>query len=573
MSGFIGVVQEGILEKNISLNIRTNNERSIKRVANYSDAIFLCQKHLYFDNDYIFCESDDYIVCFWGILINSRELLSAYKVSCIQELVTKVLVADDFINLNKFCGNYAGFCYWKKIKKIKIFSNHFSQRPVYYYLNKNKDIFIFSSHIESIVDVLKQSNLKVNYSELGVYYMLTFGYMLREQTIVEGIYKVLPATVITVDAEMKMTANEYYQYNNVNIHSLSEGELMENFFQKLEHACQLGFDKDVEYGRDTLITLSGGLDSRLIAFAAKNNGKDNVSVFTFGQTGCDDVCIAGKIANFLKDKLIFVSLDGGKFIRDIDAVLNRNFGGVQYISSIHSLYAAKELNYDKYGLMHNGNVADISHGDYLSLPYHTSPSPRNWANSSRLFFRIDKEIEDVASYYANDEHFSIYNRGINGILNGGGINLDFIDSYEPYMYPELVDFASKISPQYKFNERLFLLLIEKYYSEAAAFKWQRWDMRPTVKNLTARMQFFIKAKRKIRKIVGNYRSNMNPFQKWMMEDDGLRQYWDNIFKENIVLFQNNTTLLQDMKQLYINGNISEKSQVITVLKIQERLLK
>lgn len=572
MAGFIGVIdtKESI---DFDVKIRTINDKCVEKKIICSNALFFVQQHSHFTDDYVFVETESFVVCFFGVIINSKELFLRYGVLTSKEFVLKYLTSDDLSILINIKGIYAGFCFNKINNTANVFNNHFSQKSIYYYINQSRGIFIFSTHIESIVDILKLKKLNFSCSDIGAYFLLTFGYMLRDETIVDGVRKMLPGYVITLNADFTLKNKEYYVFNNTTIHVMSEEELLATYFNKLDNAFKMGFQKDRDYLYNTLALLSGGLDSRLISFSAKMNGIERMTNLTFGRTYCDDVRIAQDISNYLGNKFIFVSLERGEFLLDIDENLNTNFGGIQYTSSAHTLSAIKVFNFSEYGLLHNGNVADISHGDYISFPYHTDPNPKTWANSTRLYNRISTDVNIIAQKYNNDEHFSIYNRGINGVLNGGVMYSEFTDTYEPYMYYDLVDFASKIPPNYKFNELLFLKLINKYYKDASKFDWARWNLKPSVRNINQFMQLYVRLKRKNKIILGNYKGSMNPFDEWMAQNSSLLSFFDSIFKNNVELFDHNKELKRDIINQYKIGNFSEKAQVITLLKLQERLLK
>ena len=62
------------------------------------------------------------------------------------------------------------------------------------------------------------------------------------------------------------------------------------------------------------------------------------------------------------------------------------------------------------------------------------------------------------------------------------MSYEFFETAEPYLDFDVVDYASKIPPEYKYKEKLFLMMIEKFYPNAAKFKWEKWRMRPTLRN-------------------------------------------------------------------------------------------
>ena len=61
------------------------------------------------------------------------------------------------------------------------------------------------------------------------------------------------------------------------------------------------------------------------------------------------------------------------------------------------------------------------------------------------------------------------------------------------------------------------------------------------------------------------KKGMNPFDVWYKSNNNLKFMLDNYYKDNISRLDNNQELKKDCEYLYLNGNVSEKLQVITLL--------
>lgn len=573
MSGFIGYLSKKKID--VNLDIPTNNNRNTQSRYTFDNFTVCIQNNNHFQNDSLLIDGDEFFFCLVGVVLNTKEIIQKYCCSNLSDYVIKYVVNQGGVGIKDIKGSYSGFWYNKHSREIKIFNNHFSTKSVYYYSDADHNVFIFSTSIPAIIDTLKGMKLKMSLSVLAAYQMLNYGHMLSDFTLVENIRKLLPATVMTCDYNHRVSTVEYYEYDNTSYLTDKKEDIIYNMYSLLKQSVNLGLEKDREYDYDSLILLSGGLDTRMITFLANELNINNVTNLSFGESFCDDVRIANIIAHKLNNKFIFSSLDGGEFLKKIDENLKLNFGGIQYISSAHTYSAISSFNFDKYGLVFNGNLADISHGDYVAAPYHTYPDSSSLRFSNNYFFynKIADEVDTIIKKYRNEEHFLVYNRGINGILSGGIMYSDFTETYEVFLYPDLVDYASKMPPKYKYNESLFIECLNKYFPEAAKIKWARWDMNPKVRYNNHFYNYFIRCKKKCKIILRLYTGDMNPFDEWILSNESLSSYFDLIYEDLLDLIENNE-LKRDLMDVYSkNGaRFIQKSRVITILKINQYIL-
>ena len=79
-------------------------------------------------------------------------------------------------------------------------------------------------------------------------------------------------------------------------------EQLDVLFRKAVSRC---FEKDKAYGYNNhLASLSGGIDSRMVNFVAKELGYKKISNYTFGQSFSDEVRFAFLVGKYLKTQSI-----------------------------------------------------------------------------------------------------------------------------------------------------------------------------------------------------------------------------------------------------------------------------
>ena len=110
-----------------------------------------------------------------------------FKSNTDTEVILKAYIEWGFDCLEKFNGMFA-FGIWDNIKKqIFIARDRFGIKPIYYYWNR--DLFIFSSEIKSI---LEYPDIKVEVSNSALNQYFTFQNIFTDDTLFKNI-KLLPA--------------------------------------------------------------------------------------------------------------------------------------------------------------------------------------------------------------------------------------------------------------------------------------------------------------------------------------------------------------------------------------------
>jgi len=273
----------------------------------------------------------------------------------------------------------------------------------------------------------------------AAYCLLTFGHMLSDLTLVEGV-KRLPAGSILMYHDGELSINQYYRLTSNPPISDSEHECVHKIAREIAKAVYMEYAKDLEYGYHHLATLSGGLDSRTSITFAKKLGFNNITCFTYSQSNYLDEKIAKKIARENNINWIFFPLDyGNHLIKYMDNVINLN-GGLVFYSGICNLYPwLRKLPLEKYGLLHTGILGGEIFGEYIAY------SPRKKYQSLRYFLsgecsgkllrKISYLVDNELSKFDNPELFKFYNIGVNAQLMNVHVINQFIDTVSPYLFP------------------------------------------------------------------------------------------------------------------------------------------
>jgi asparagine synthase (glutamine-hydrolysing) len=160
------------------------------------------------------------------------------------------------------------------LRQLFICRDRVGIKPLFYYWDGQH--FAFASELKSLVN-FPQVCKKTDVDAIG--HFLSVGYIPAPQTIYENIFKMLPASVITISQKgldqypywsMAASVQEEVREN--------EGQAKSELHQLLKSAVKYQLISDVPLG----VFLSGGIDSSLVTALAVTQSQTQVSTFSVG---------------------------------------------------------------------------------------------------------------------------------------------------------------------------------------------------------------------------------------------------------------------------------------------------
>ena len=558
MPGFLGEISKNKANKNFGISDRDDLINGIIEGKNFYLERRTIKK---FEKDKVFTEDDEYIIITEGVILNSLKLVEKYKASNFKNAIINMYRKNGETFFEEFRGSFSGLFYDKKKDKWIIYTNHIGDKQIFYY--KMRDRVIFGSEINYLVSYMKNNKISYTFDEIGAYFILTYGYMLEDYTLFKEIKKLNAGKYIKIDNN-KFEVKTYHEIDNTPKHDQTEEEIIENIDRLFRNAIELEFEKDKEYNYKHVITLSGGLDSRMTSWVAHDMGyKDQLNV-TFSQTDYLDEKIAKEIARDLKHEWLFKALDNGRYLMNLNEMIKINFGNCLYSGNAHVNNFIQTFNFNRYGLYHTGQCGEIMKG-------HCSNRNENLEYGGGYSkFLIDKVDFHTLKGYKNEGVFKLKNGQFNGTLQGSLPVQNFTEVVSPYVDPDLINYLLKIPNNYQINE-LQIKWILKKYPDAAEYKWEAINGKINDKTITI-MGHTTTLKALPKKVINkifhkramNTKMHMNPMDYWYRTNDNLKNFIDSTFKENISLLENNE-LKKDCQKLFTEGNTIEKTQVLTLL--------
>ncbi len=182
------------------------------------------------------------------------------------------------------------FALWDKRKKMLMLArDRFGIKPLYYAQQGSR--LIFSSELRSL---LQHPEISRETDPDAVDLYLTTGYIPSPLSIIRGIQKVPPATVLTATAQ-KIELKKYWAPSLPQPDlKLDIPELQQQLSRHLADSVALHLRSDVPVG----VLLSGGLDSSLILSEVVKASQKQVTAFTIGfeEASFDETAAAAQIA-------------------------------------------------------------------------------------------------------------------------------------------------------------------------------------------------------------------------------------------------------------------------------------
>lgn len=546
-------------------SILSSRNAKIGRDDNYikHNDIIVCNNMIgKFCNDKLFYQSDDYIIILDGVIVNKKVLMKEMGfIDNWMQCVVSLYETQGEQFFKKFEGSFSGALYDKKKDRLIVFSDHIGSKFLYY--SAIGDKFICSSDICNIYEYFRKEGVNYTLSSEGAFMLLTYGFIVDGVTLCNQIKKIKPGCYLTIE-NGKVAQHQYYIISGLpNDNIGSEDDIVEQVDQLFRNAIVKHFEKDREYGYKHMANLSGGLDSRMTVWVANEMGYKDQLNLTFSQTGYYDATIPEKIASDLGHEWLFKSLDGGRWLYDVDETVNKTGGEVLYFGQAHGRSLSKYLNHNGFGMVHTGMLGDVVLGStyYQSKPFVFGDG----AYSRRYISNIDYKIE---TDYSTPEMTILYVRGFDGINCGVQPAYHDIESLSPFCDLELMEYAFSIPVSLRLNHKLYRKWVIRKYPEAAKYPWSQIEGKITNPLNFIRIKGIPIAgipSRVYKKIMHKTTSNfsMNPIGYYLATNDSLWNYLLEYYKYADSITDNRLrSVVLDIKQ---NGKPVEKIQAVTLL--------
>jgi len=518
-----------------------------------------------FIQDKLWIDNEEFFILTDGVVTNLKSLREAYQANNNEELISKISSKTNFFN--EFIGHFAGFIWYKKKNEFVAFNNHCGTKKVFYYADEQT--VLFSTDLFTLSCLLDNLNISKSLDLDAAYLLLTSGFMHEDYTLIKQV-KQLRAGEYASFSNKKLQINSYFHLSNINENNDSEAEIITKLDELFTKSVKLEFDQDKSTNLIAITTLSGGLDSRMAALTAHESGYRNQIFLNFSETDYADEVIATQIADKYHVDMFQIPLSA-QGLCSIDEVVRVNDGLTLYTGAGHvfealqNMESFKNITNESTGFIHTGMIGDAVLGSFLTSTNENKPRLTDGLYSKGLFIKVQHVLEKSIGNYPNEELYKFYNRAFLG-ANNGFLYFDLVgETSSPFLHPEFISYAYSIPRNFKFKENIYIEWIKKLHPEFAKFTWESIGGKPTNNEL---LRQYYKYKRAIIKrlpLKSMWKNNMNPEQLWYDNNALVKKTLDDYFAININLVDGESELKKDLILLYQTGNITEKTQTLTLL--------
>ena len=522
-----------------------------------------------FMEDKAFCETDNYVLISEGVILNKTELMNEYNAKSLHELIICMIEQKGDTFFKYLRGMFSGAVYIKKTKKWIFYTDQIGNKAIFYY-NDGKNLIV-GSQLCDVTETMKINSIMRAPDENGLNQFLSFGCYMDDSTGVYNVRRVLPGDFGTFcDGRLRIrTYHQFCEEVNKNISSNDAIILLDKTFR---NAMKQAVEKNKEYGYTNLVDISGGADSRMIAYTVHDLSAENVLLCHYSQFGSSDWKISKRISKKLEYKSIFYKLDDAEFLRDIDITVKMNSGTAYYCGITGGRRMLQKLSDRKVGIEFTGLLGNMYDSGMLIKDGNIKPT----LNVERYCFAA---LENIGSVNVNtlkrfntNDMFWLYTRGMLCGMSTFLTRQNYVEPFTPYGDVEFIQAWLSIPWDKKVQNKLLLRWMNRFYPEAMRIPYAG-DGLPLFIELFPFKCLVKKVKQIIDSILVKLRVTknfgMNPFDKWENEFEWLpnmiSKYYESavdMIKEHGII---NDTVINMVRDIYNSNNVMGKYIAITVL--------
>lgn len=348
----------------------------------------------------------------------------------------------------------------KRSEVLTIFNDRYGIKPLYLW-QKKQHVLGFSSELKGLL-LHSQHLQKIDLIALDTF--IDVGHHVGLNTLYTDVKRMSPASILSINTKQQtLTQQHYWHWSDIQANDdITFEQAVDGLFHNLDQAMSRAMNAVKQ--PDLAITLSGGLDSRVLLAGAKQHFKGVIRTYTFGEKGCDDGIIAEKVAKVAGVENNFISIDGDNWFN------GREHGiwltdGAKNVLHMHALSAVKHIEkHSNYVL--NGYLGDlIAGGSYLFEP---SPTALSSLECAQLHYgkHAKRAMFDPEYFaHASTDPLYIYNRGVRFTSMGSDLLSHRLNSLKPFLDNDLVEYIYCLPDAFRENGKLYQHMLLKYYPD------------------------------------------------------------------------------------------------------------
>ena len=440
------------------------NAKSLAGRTLASEDVSECGSILFKKNDdvpdYLFFRSQEICVLIDGVVCSFNgniETRHTYP-----EIVARYYLEGNFEQgLRKLNGQFVVIVVDHTAGRITVASDKFGIRPCYF-LKDDKKIIGFANESRLLIN---PDTIEKFLDKEAIEAFVDIGHLLGTRTIFNNIERIAPASIYEFDLNsFEQTRSTYWSWREVTKdNSLSFDEATDKMHQLFEQAMKrtLSFVTSDKLS----ITLSGGLDSRVLLASAVNHFSGEIASFTFGKKGCDDAVIAETVAELANVSNSFREINQGNWLEGREQGITNTSGhkNVLHMHALGTSYTAAKHS----PFLLNGYLGDVVlGGSYLLDADDSQFSQQHLQQKYQKYhsLAIDGLEQEYFNFACTDPIF-LFNRGVRFIAKGSDLLSPNLVNLKPFLDEDLVFFSYSLPDSYRRNSKIYNAMLLKYYPD------------------------------------------------------------------------------------------------------------
>lgn len=333
--------------------------------------------------------------------------------------------------------NITGFfsLVYQNEKQLIASVDHIRSHPIFY--GQTNTTFYLSDCAEWVREMVKDISMD---EQAKAEFQLT-GYVTGSDTLYKNVKQLQAGECLSL-VNGKLELSRYYRFLHIEPAQYNEQELLLN----LDKVAKESIKRLIKYanGKQIVVPLSGGYDSRLIATLLKETGYENILTFTYGVKGNKEAEYSKKVADALGLKWMFIEYTNELWSDSWHTAERKAYqvfgSGWSSIPHIQDWLAVKIMK--QQGMVEPNAIFVPGHtGDFISGGH----IPKHLFNDFNAKYNIKDVFEAIYS-----KHYSLVNNhsmieGKNNffkkVLNGMEVNTvetayEFADTFEKWEWQE-----------------------------------------------------------------------------------------------------------------------------------------
>lgn len=437
------------------------------------------------------------------------------------------------------------------------------QHPLFW--TKWSSGIVFAYSMDMLVSLMRRQDLEVLPDEESAAMLLTFGSIMGDGTLIQGVKKLMPGHTLTWTPDA-VVVEERLPLADIE-RDITDTEESTDV---LDEAFRLSVAQMVQAnqyaGCDQHNLLSGGLDSRLVALAtAQGLEGGRLSTLCFSAKGARDESISAALAERHGWTHRFHDLQEGGYMTVTDSVFEYD-GCVNFLASAHHREALKAHPLPKLGLLGSGQGANV----LLTDNHKWASSGSEVLRSMRLYAGVNEWARRSAKAAweacGDVQTFRVVNRGFLYTNSGANSTAAFGVLWSPFVSAQFVRAALRLAPSLIEGQRAYLTWLAERFPQAAEHVWERYNARPVLGWRLRLAQTMALWKARFWRVwPWNSSASMSPVEHWMSSSSNIQHFYRDTFRRLSPLLSHYPHLRGQVERDYPNMSAVNKASVLTLL--------